>query len=188
MRRRGAAHCCKSFSRCTAETVSISPASLMQYRSHRFRSARCDGGTSSRSARRVRCRPTTIVGSRAVAVSVSCSRRAARSCRCRSKRQGTRRISHWPDPANNNRSALPDIRTLAVQAKEPVPRSEGLGHESARLARQACNDRADPGDRCAAVRALADHVLAPLGGVMPMEWTTEWEPLEPTNARSNSAD
>lgn len=57
---------------------------------------------------------------------------------------------------------------------------------AARLARQACNDRANPSDRCAAVRALADHVLAPLGGVMPMEWNTEWELLEPTNDKLNS--
>jgi hypothetical protein len=59
---------------------------------------------------------------------------------------------------------------------------------AARLARQACNDRANPSDRCAAVRALVDHVLAPLGGIMPIEWNTEWELLEqPTNAKSNAA-
>jgi hypothetical protein len=57
-----------------------------------------------------------------------------------------------------------------------------------RLARQACNGRADPGERCAAVRALVDHVLAPLGGIMPMEWNTEWELLEPAKSQSNSAD
>jgi hypothetical protein len=58
---------------------------------------------------------------------------------------------------------------------------------AARLARQACNGGANPGERCAAVRALVDHVLAPLGGIMPMEWNTEWEFLEPTNVKSNSA-
>jgi predicted nucleotidyltransferase len=64
---------------------------------------------------------------------------------------------------------------------------ENWDANAARLARQACSDRADPSDRSAAVRALADHVLAPLGGTMPMEWNTEWEFLEPKNAKSNSA-
>ena len=57
---------------------------------------------------------------------------------------------------------------------------------AARLARHACNDRVNPGDRYAAVRALADHVLAPLGGTMPIEWNTQWELLEATNAKPNS--
>jgi predicted nucleotidyltransferase len=65
---------------------------------------------------------------------------------------------------------------------------EEWDRDAARLARRACNDGANPGDRCAAVRALVDHVLAPLGGVMPIEWNTEWELLEPTNAAPNSAD
>ena len=64
---------------------------------------------------------------------------------------------------------------------------ENWDSNAARLARLACNDEANPGDRCAAVRALVDHVLAPLGGIMPMEWNTEWEPLEPTIGKSNSA-
>jgi predicted nucleotidyltransferase len=54
-------------------------------------------------------------------------------------------------------------------------------------ARQACNDRATTGYRCAAVRALAHHVFAPLGGIMPMEWDTDWEPLTPVQA-SKPAD
>jgi len=60
--------------------------------------------------------------------------------------------------------------------------------KAAGLARRACEDGADVSDRCAALRALVDHVLAPLGGVMPMEWRTEWESLEATSAGSNSAD
>jgi hypothetical protein len=32
-----------------------------------------------------------------------------------------------------------------------------------------------------------DHVLAPLGGIMPMEWNTEWELLEPAKCQSSSA-
>jgi hypothetical protein len=55
---------------------------------------------------------------------------------------------------------------------------------AAKLARQACNDRAMTRDRCAAVRGLAEHVLAPLGGIMPMEWSTDWEILEPVVAAS----
>jgi hypothetical protein len=50
--------------------------------------------------------------------------------------------------------------------------------DAARLARQACNDSVSSGERCAAVRALVHHVLAPIGGIMPVEWHTEWEPLE----------
>jgi hypothetical protein len=49
---------------------------------------------------------------------------------------------------------------------------------TARLARQCCNDDVNINARCSAVRALVDHVLAPLGGIMPIEWNTEWEPIE----------
>ena len=59
---------------------------------------------------------------------------------------------------------------------------------AANFAREACKNGATTGDRCAAVRALAGHVLAPLGGVMPMEWGTDWEPLSPPNAGSISTD
>jgi hypothetical protein len=59
---------------------------------------------------------------------------------------------------------------------------------TARLVRRACDDKAVLSDRCAAVRALADHVLAPMGGLMPMEWNTEWEPLEATDAKSNKTE
>ena len=52
--------------------------------------------------------------------------------------------------------------------------------EAAALARAAlsCGPLAD---RRAALDRLAAHVLAPIGGVMPLEWRTEWEELEPTN-------
>ena len=33
--------------------------------------------------------------------------------------------------------------------------------------------------RRAALDALAAHVLAPLGGLMPLEWRIEWEELQP---------
>jgi hypothetical protein len=49
---------------------------------------------------------------------------------------------------------------------------------ASRLARQTCHGTAAIGVRCAAVRALADHVLAPLGGLMPMEWSTDWESVK----------
>jgi len=50
---------------------------------------------------------------------------------------------------------------------------------ASRLARQACHSTSALGARCAAVRAMADHVLSPLGGVMPMEFSTDWESLKP---------
>jgi hypothetical protein len=50
---------------------------------------------------------------------------------------------------------------------------------ASRLARQACHGPDPIGARCSAVRALADHVLAPLGGVMPVEWSTDWEAVKP---------
>ncbi|HEY2228568.1 MAG TPA: nucleotidyltransferase domain-containing protein [Xanthobacteraceae bacterium] len=53
---------------------------------------------------------------------------------------------------------------------------------AANLARKACSDGATTGERCAAVRRLADHVLAPLGGIMPTEWSTDWEFLVPAVA------
>jgi hypothetical protein len=36
-----------------------------------------------------------------------------------------------------------------------------------------------PAERTEALHQLATHVLAPLGGPMPLEWETEWEALEP---------
>jgi hypothetical protein len=50
---------------------------------------------------------------------------------------------------------------------------------AARVARQACSPSAPLGQRTAAVRDLADRVLAPLGGLMPLEWSTPWEELTP---------
>jgi predicted nucleotidyltransferase len=55
---------------------------------------------------------------------------------------------------------------------------------ASRLARQVCNGGVPISARCTAVRALADHVLAPLGGVMPLEWSTDWEPVEPAGEAS----
>jgi hypothetical protein len=50
----------------------------------------------------------------------------------------------------------------------------GWSPEAARLARDAlmCGQLAE---RRAAVERLAGHVLAPIGGPMPLEWRTEWE-------------
>jgi hypothetical protein len=50
---------------------------------------------------------------------------------------------------------------------------------AARLSRQACGAGAAISARCVAARALADHVLAPLGGVMPLEWSSDWETVDP---------
>ncbi len=43
------------------------------------------------------------------------------------------------------------------------------------LARRACSGRLD--ERFSALQALSTHVLAPLGGQMPLEWQSEWEEL-----------
>jgi hypothetical protein len=55
-------------------------------------------------------------------------------------------------------------------------------------ARRALNGASTIEHRVAATRALADHVLAPLGGIMPVEWSTDWEPLSPEASSSNSSD
>jgi predicted nucleotidyltransferase len=57
---------------------------------------------------------------------------------------------------------------------------------AAGLARQACNDQVSTTDRGIAIRELADYVLAPLGGLMPLEWSTEWENLVPSNPNAKS--
>ena len=64
---------------------------------------------------------------------------------------------------------------------------EGWDTKAARLARQACNDGANLNDRCTAVRSLVEHVLAPVGGTMPIEWNTDVEILESPDAKSDSA-
>ena len=64
---------------------------------------------------------------------------------------------------------------------------EGWDTKAARLARQACNDGANLNDRCTAVRSLVEHVLAPVGGTMPIEWNTDAEILESPDAKSDSA-
>ncbi len=50
--------------------------------------------------------------------------------------------------------------------------------EAAGLARSALASQA-LAERRAAVEQLAEHVLRPLGGLMPLEWTMEWEELSP---------
>jgi hypothetical protein len=47
----------------------------------------------------------------------------------------------------------------------------------ARLAGAALAETTLP-ERCAAVQRMADLVLAPIGGLMPLEWNSEWEPLQ----------
>jgi hypothetical protein len=57
---------------------------------------------------------------------------------------------------------------------------------AARLVRQACKGQAPTSNRGIAIRQLADYVLAPLGGLMPLEWSTEWDDLVPPSAKSKS--
>ena len=47
---------------------------------------------------------------------------------------------------------------------------------AASLARHAC--RCSLAERFEAVQALVNHVLAPLGGPMPLTWQSEWEDVE----------
>ena len=68
---------------------------------------------------------------------------------------------------------------------------DDLGHwdeVATQLARQACNETIAVSRRCEAVRALARHVLTPIGGVMPIEWSTDWEELDPAEAVTNPSD
>jgi hypothetical protein len=58
--------------------------------------------------------------------------------------------------------------------------------EAAQLARDALASRA-LAERRAAIEHLAEQVLAPIGGVMPLEWRNEWEPLEPPAAADKAA-
>jgi len=58
---------------------------------------------------------------------------------------------------------------------------------ASRLARQSCSIADTISARCAAIRALADHVLAPLGGVMPIEWGTDWEFVKPERDASDAS-
>jgi hypothetical protein len=59
---------------------------------------------------------------------------------------------------------------------------------AARLAHDALSETQPVGDRCIAVRVLAEHVLAPLGGIMPVEWRTAWEEIEPGSAAPMASD
>lgn len=47
---------------------------------------------------------------------------------------------------------------------------------AADLARRATHG--DPQARLSALRAFAEHILAPIGGLMPLIWRIEWEELE----------
>jgi hypothetical protein len=49
---------------------------------------------------------------------------------------------------------------------------------AAELARTALTSGA-PAERIESVERLAEHVLAMVGGLMPLEWETEWEELQP---------
>jgi hypothetical protein len=63
--------------------------------------------------------------------------------------------------------------------EKPKRRLDGIARwdpAAAQLARAALADTTLEGRR-AALEQLAAHVLAPLGGPMPLEWRTEWEVL-----------
>jgi hypothetical protein len=48
----------------------------------------------------------------------------------------------------------------------------------ARFARAALASRPRV-ERIEALHQLAGHVLGPIGGLLPLEWETEWEELQP---------
>lgn len=48
---------------------------------------------------------------------------------------------------------------------------------AARLARQSCIGSII--ERYDAIKTLSEHVLMPIGGLMPLAWQSEWENLEP---------
>jgi hypothetical protein len=58
--------------------------------------------------------------------------------------------------------------------------------EAAQLARDALTGK-PLAERRAAIERLAEHVLAPIGGVMPLEWQTVWEPQTPPRATPSEA-
>jgi hypothetical protein len=69
-------------------------------------------------------------------------------------------------------------RRWPEKAKRLLTDLERWDSQAAQLARAAlvCG----PLDvRRTALDALAAHVLAPIGGLMPLEWRTEWEALQP---------
>jgi hypothetical protein len=73
-------------------------------------------------------------------------------------------------------------RRWPAKPKRRLADLEGWDARAAGLARAAlaCGPL---GDRRAALDQLAAHVLAPIGGLMPLEWRNEWEELQPNNER-----
>jgi Nucleotidyltransferase domain len=64
-----------------------------------------------------------------------------------------------------------------VKPKRVLLDLESWDPRAAELARRAA---AGPlAERIAALEALIDHTLTPLGGPMPLAWNSEWEALEP---------
>lgn len=65
-----------------------------------------------------------------------------------------------------------------AKAKRRLADLEGWDAMAAGLARRALAGGSLVARRAAAA-ALADHVLEPLGGLMPIEWRTEWDEVQP---------
>jgi predicted nucleotidyltransferase len=63
--------------------------------------------------------------------------------------------------------------------KRTLVHLESWDPAAARLARLSCGGGSPIAERVQALRSLASHVLAPLQGMMPLEWGTEWEILKP---------
>jgi hypothetical protein len=69
-------------------------------------------------------------------------------------------------------------RRWPVKLKRRLADLERWDAEAAQLARAALL-QAPLDIRRRALEALAAHVLAPVGGLMPLEWRNEWDELEP---------
>ncbi|HEY1013500.1 MAG TPA: hypothetical protein VGE07_12395 [Herpetosiphonaceae bacterium] len=93
------------------------------------------------------------------------------------------------DPASVNLLATELVHTLienhyALHGRWPAKLKRRLAElarwdqRAAALAREALLCRPWP-ERRTSLEQLAAHILAPLGGLMPLEWHTEWEEVEP---------
>ena len=69
-------------------------------------------------------------------------------------------------------------RRWQAKAKRRLAELADWDPQAAQLARRALAG-ASLADRRNAAAQLAAHVLRPLGGIMPLEWRTEWDPMRP---------
>lgn len=66
-------------------------------------------------------------------------------------------------------------RRWQIKPKRVLTELETWDMPAATLARRACLGSVT--ERFAALQALSEHTLAPLGGLMPLAWSSDWEAL-----------